>query len=398
MRIALWNGSGLDNLGDRLLDLVNRRELGARLPGTKFETFSPWPIPALPFVTIDGQGRWAGESTFDGIVIGGGALLIGPPFIHPTLQTCYLGPYPERFRDSCPVIWNAVCSDSQFVAPLSAPWRQYVQSAASRLTHRSVRNRRTAQMLEECGVTEAVHVVPDPVTLLDRPRSRPAGGRRRRVGLAVGASSTADDFLAHLTSDAGGLDSNPGVRVDVPASELQDAARPVRAAAFLQQLADVFAPLEGRADLEVCAFGAVYGDRATADDVLRVLPARHVVLRDRNGGDALEWIRSLDCLVASRLHACVLAVVAGTPLVALDPYYGPVVGTSKIREFLADADLLANYATTDMFLTGEVSLPDLIETAIADADRLPSVHEGLSARAGAHFDGLADVIRERRPA
>src|SRR5690242_7155778 len=113
MRIALWNASGLDNLGDRMLDYVNRRELGRRFSDATFQTFSPWPSASTRLVSIDRHGRWEGEESFDAIVIGGGALLIGPPFVHPSLQTCYLGPYPDRFRDTCPVFWNAVCCDGQ---------------------------------------------------------------------------------------------------------------------------------------------------------------------------------------------------------------------------------------------------------------------------------------------
>ncbi|HXT69373.1 MAG TPA: polysaccharide pyruvyl transferase family protein [Vicinamibacterales bacterium] len=397
MRIALWNASGLDNLGDRLLDTVNRRELSARLPEASFQTFSPWPSDSLPFVSIDGEGRWCGESEFDAIVIGGGALLIGPPFVHPTLQTCYLGPYPDRFRDACPVVWNAVCSDGQFVPALADVWRKYVQSAAARLTYRSVRNRRTAQLLQECGVTDPVQVVPDPVTLFDQPRgSGKPGARRRRIGLALGASSNADAFVAHLTADSGGLDRNPAVNVSVPPAILQDDDERARAAAFTAHVARSFAELAAHADLEVCAFGAVYGDAATAADVLRVASAHEATLRDADGADALAWIRSLDCLVASRLHACILAVVAGTPLVAIDPYYSAVIGTSKVREFMSDTGLLDEYLTRDSWLEGPISLAEACDRAIAGRDRMPAIHDALARPARAHFDALADVIREKR--
>src|ERR1700743_841276 len=101
MRIALWNASGLDNLGDRLLDYVNRCELGKRIPQAQFQTFTAWPSASTRLGKIGREGHWEGERQFDAIGIGGGALLIGPPFVHSSLQTYYLGPYPDRFRDSC---------------------------------------------------------------------------------------------------------------------------------------------------------------------------------------------------------------------------------------------------------------------------------------------------------
>jgi len=201
MRIALWNGSGLNNLGDRLLDYINRRELGRRLPSAIFHSFSPWPSSSVPLVQIDDQGYWGNEQRFNAIVIGGGALLIGPPFVHPSLQTCYLGPYPERFRDVCPIIWNAVCSDGQFVPLLAEPWRAYVRSAAARLTYHSVRNQRTANLLTQCGVSDSISIVPDPVILLRSPgeKSRPRRVRRR-IGIMLGVNAYSAALTEYLAS------------------------------------------------------------------------------------------------------------------------------------------------------------------------------------------------------
>jgi hypothetical protein len=331
MRIALWNASGLDNLGDRLIDRVCRGELARRLPDASFATFAPWLSREVPLVSIDRDGRWTGERQFDAIVIGGGALLIGPPFIHPSLQTCYLGPYPERFRDPCPVVWNAVCCDGQFVSTLAAPWRGYVRAACSRLTYRSVRNRYTAEFLLDCEVKEPVDVVPDPVTLLQPPQSRDANRRPRRIGLALGLSGSSERFISQLQAPTDPSEWNPAVCVRVPADH--GAAKTAAAASRLQQLVNRIAAAVGAGhsaeEIEVCAFGRIYGDRETASALANALACRMILPDDGDGDDALKWISSLDCLVASRLHACILALVAGTPFVAVDPNFNAVSGNQQ---------------------------------------------------------------------
>src|ERR1044072_5494043 len=193
MRIALWNGSGVDNIGDRLLDYVNRQELGRRLPTACFETFCPWPSATASDsirphrLRIDRQGHWDGEGSFDAIVIGGGGILLGPPFRHPGAQFFFLGPFPERFRDRCPVVWNAVSSEGIRATAPNSLWREFVQAAAERIKLRTVRNELTREFLTRCGITGSVSLVPDPVVLLATPakrKSRPAS--TRRIGMAVG--------------------------------------------------------------------------------------------------------------------------------------------------------------------------------------------------------------------
>jgi polysaccharide pyruvyl transferase WcaK-like protein len=398
MRIALWNGSGLDNLGDRLLDYVNRRELARRLPEASFDTFSPWPAPFMPLVKIDRNGGWAYEGRYDAIVIGGGALLIGPPFVHPTLQTCYLGPYPDRFRDRCPIIWNGVCSDGQFVAVLAEHWRSYIRAATRRLTYRSVRNQRTAELLGECGVSDKISIVPDAVTLLRAPTKRDyRGSAPLRIGLAVGSSGHSCQFLATLTSGTDTGDWNPTVRAPVTANIAcaNPAMLPTEMSAFVARVSEALSGIRKRAHIEVCGFGAVYDDSPCAAALVEALGCCHISLSDPLGSDALAWIASLDCLIASRLHACILAVVAGTPLVALDPYFSPVAGTSKVREFMAGVGLLDGYASLESFLTAGDTLDEMVETAISNRERLPAIHETLSIAAHAHFDCVAEIIRQR---
>jgi polysaccharide pyruvyl transferase WcaK-like protein len=118
-------------------------------------------------------------------------------------------------------------------------------------------------------------------------------------------------------------------------------------------------------------------------------------LADPGGKDALEWISSLDCLVASRLHACILALVAGTPLIAVDPNFNAVSGTSKLREFMADAGLLRTYVHMNGILEHGFRLGDLIELALAACPRQIEVQAKMRDAAGAHFDRVADIIQEQ---
>jgi polysaccharide pyruvyl transferase WcaK-like protein len=399
MRIALWNGSGLDNLGDQLIDHVNRIELGRRLGDSSFQTFAPWPCDGVPLARIDSNGRWNGEGEFDAIVIGGGALLLGPPFVHPSLQTCYLGPYPERFRDRCPAIWNAVCFNAQFLPALQEPWRSYVRTACQRLAYCSVRNAGSAELLAECEVSEPVIVVPDPVIALRPPQPRRKHNcGRRRVGLAVGAVVQAESFLARLGVADEGWDWNPQVQESMPrAIVAQNAARELaQQQALFARIAEAVAPLRTTTNLEVCGFGGVYGDRQAASKLAALLDCPLVSFHDSLGAGTIDWILSLDCLIASRLHACILALVVGTPLVAIDPYLNPITGTSKVREFMADGDLLAGYVPLHAFLDGDGSLGEFIEQAVRCQQQLPLVHSELSRKVHDHFDRLSEIIRNPR--
>jgi polysaccharide pyruvyl transferase WcaK-like protein len=247
-------------------------------------------------------------------------------------------------------------------------------------------------MLGDCGVTDPISVVPDPVTLLcpPRPRAHRCAGRRR-IGLALGASGHSSDFLAQLESRIDGVDWNPAVRIQVPRGALsQDSASQL--STLVTRVIAATAELRSCDNIEVCGFGAVYGDHRTAQALGVRLNCPCIRFLDSRGADALEWIESLDCLIASRLHACILALLAGTPFVAVDPYFSPVAGTSKMREFMSSIDLLSGYTTLESFVASYDSLDDWVEQAIANGERLPEIHEELSKAGHLHFDELADVI------
>jgi hypothetical protein len=394
MRIALWNGSGLDNHGDRLLDQVNRVELSRRLPSAAFETFCPWSEgPDCKRLRVDTDGRWCGEGAFDAIVIGGGALLMGPPFSHPGMQSFFLGPYPERFRDKCFVSWNAVCSGSQFASSLLASWKEYVQAAARRIDFASVRNTRTREFLMQCEVAEAPTVVGDPVVLMREPRTRRSRVRGRRLGIAVARPAFPEEFLRAMGNSAVAdlVGANPAVVRIAPGvgPEDYDELR------YAQQLAALVQPMVKDHEVEIAVIPNVYGDEKPAGLLANLLgdTCRTVTVLQKEGKRLMTWIESLDCLVASRLHYCVLALAAGTPVVALDPYYSNVLGTSKLCEFMTAGPGRDCWMPLTAALEGEPALPRLVERAFALADRGSDVHARLWAAAAAHFDQLAERIR-----
>jgi hypothetical protein len=396
MRIALWNAGGLDNLGDRLLDAVNRREIGRRIPGAQFASFCPWADAGSPaHLWVDTDGHWPGEGAFDSIVIGGGALLVGPPFRHPGLQAFFLGPYPERFADTCPVVWNAVCSDTQRPAPAVAAWREYVCGAAGRIGLRTVRNESTRACLWGWGVGGDIAVVPDPVVLWcgDGERRRP--GRRegrRRIGALVARPVFPSHFLMKmgLWAMQGAACSNPAVIALEPYTPAEAYEEP----RYVRQYAEVLRPLTGDYQLEICVRPSMYGDEEPAQLVAAALgpAATSVRVRDPWGADLLAWMESLDCVIATRLHDCILALLAGTPVLAVDPYARPSTPATKLREFMRMGQGEDHYLTLESFLTGDIPLPDRIERALVAAPELAGIREGLQARASAHFDALIAAL------
>jgi polysaccharide pyruvyl transferase WcaK-like protein len=393
MRIALWNGCGIDNLGDRLLDLVNRKELGRRIPGAEFASFSPWVSQAVPEswrprrLRISQDGRWLEEGAFDAIVIGGGGLLRGPPFGHPGLQVFYLGPHPDRFHDRCPVAWNAVCSAGTGVSSERPEWRRYVGAAMDRIDVRSVRNRATRDYLLACSNGKTIEVVPDPAVLAFDPppaSARPPDGRR--LGIAVPRTVFPIGFLIEIAASA----EEDQDLVNPEVFQREDYSSVLFAydeEGYVSRFTAALRESVGGWEVEVCGFGNAYGDPLVAPKIAAGVPdARLVEFSDPTGADAFRWISSLDCLVASRLHAAVLALVAGVPFVGLDPQ----TGASKLHELLISIGNADAYLTLDGFLAGKASLVEAVHAAHSSAAHLPAVRDTLRTEASRHFDCLVD--------
>jgi len=383
----------MGNIGDNLLDLVNRRELGKRMMGADFRTFCPWSESPTSILKVSKDGLWQGTGCFDAIVIGGGALLAGPPFKTPGLQSFFLGAYPERFADKCPVYWNAVCSDSQYAASLSPVWRSYVQNACSRIHAKTVRNQRTCEFLRECGVAGRIEVVPDPVLSLRPPSTRqPAARRKKRIGLALACPVFPASFLQRM-QDAFERDLDI-VNWSVVAVQTEALSRLLSfdAKDYMAVFHSLFKTFSD-GEVEVAGFPAdMYGDRTLAEQFGSEFPdVRVISIRDAE--EACLWIESLDCIVASRFHTCVLAVVVGTPVVAVDLSFDSIAMTSKLMEFMASTGLLANYVTFEQLRAEPAALPNLVGSAESYRSVLHETHRDLYMASQSHFDWLAGDLR-----
>jgi polysaccharide pyruvyl transferase WcaK-like protein len=201
----------------------------------------------------------------------------------------------------------------------------------------------------------------------------------------------------HAYRDAGEV--NPAVMPDPAAVhlDLDATTRQHDAARYAERFAAVLEGWATHHGIQVGIRSAVYGDDEPALAVAERLGERaeRVLLRDPWGEDLVRWFRSLDCLIASRLHDCILALVSGTPVIAVDPYLAAVPGTTKLREFIATAQGLDHHVALDRFLSGETTLEERIEQARATSGALPDLLLALQDGAGRHFDRLADFLVRR---
>jgi polysaccharide pyruvyl transferase WcaK-like protein len=393
LRIALWNASGLDNLGDLILDRVNRIEIAKRLPEAKFVTYCPWPIrQGVEKLSIDHNGRWSGEGRFDAIVIGGGALLMGPPFSHPGLQTFFFGGYPDRFRDKAICIWNAVCSDSRVASPAVETWARYVRNAAARCHSITVRNSQTLQYLRHWGVQEEIEIVPDPAILAVTPVTAPANSSAPiTVGWLAAQPEFPAPFIEIMRSSALAdfSDANPSV-VRLTAS----AALGWSTQGASDHVLHLIKGIASSTKIRVAALDNMYGDSSYAETIYGKIEG-HFLDYTRLGErlDPLtDWMESVDCIIASRLHHCIFAVAMGMPVIALDLYYSENARTSKLREFMFSSGLGDHYLASNLTMAEDGKLDDLIQIATSNRGIFREAAVKSRQAANLHFDKIADCI------
>lgn len=392
-RVALWNGSGMDNLGDQMIDLVTRRELARRLPGAEFTTFTPWPGSYCGNrLRIDGTGAWSGQGEYDAIVVGGGALLLGPPFRDPSSQFFLLGPDPRLFKDGCPVLWNGVCSGSEYRAPSSPKWRGFMADACGRVAYRAVRNGQTKNFLQDCGVGGEIEVIPDVCVAARRGAPGPRRTGRPVIALAAGRPVFPDRFIAKV---AGFAAANMGL-CDPELLDIRryDAGAGYGDDVYVGRLERGFAGLAGEGDLVVSAFGEMYGDDLVCEPLAARLGVPYRRLWDAGPEGAVDFFGGVDVVVGSRLHSCILALAAGTPFVMVDPYHSDETRTSKMKDFAEQCGLGRFYFTLRDFLEGRAAVREAVREALTmDRRELLDARERLAVKVDEHFDRLAGMVR-----
>jgi hypothetical protein len=155
--------------------------------------------------------------------------------------------------------------------------------------------------------------------------------------------------------------------------------------------------LKGIPDADFFLFGAdsMYGDSITASLMAEKLNgSTYVPLTGPLGEDTISTSRSMDCIVAFRLHSCIMALIVGTPFVAVDLYKNEITGTSKLHQLMKDAGLESRYLTIDELVSSQGRLSTLVQNAIAEGrEPVIKAHSKLAAQARCHFDALAETIQ-----
>jgi Polysaccharide pyruvyl transferase len=430
--IALWGGASLSNVGDKLLFDVTRAGLAERLPGAGFTRFCPWAPDVGPAgdtgsagdaggavrpLWVDPSGRWPGSGAFDAVVAIGG-VFAGPPFVNFLMQAFTLGARPDLFDPRPVVAWHGVGLDDSVPPPSRPEWAGYLRALATRLDLATVRAPAAADRFR-VAKARVPAVVPDPVFALPvQPGSRPAARSRPRIGVAVGEAAPSRRFLDTF-ADTGlvlrylrnsGFDRATCVDPAQSARHELAAGQLAPKRDFSRQLGRELADLSRVGPVEFIAIDNVYDDAAAAKAFAGELGDAPVRLVTDPDADTLgEVFRDYDLVVVSRFHSAILALRAGVPFIAADPYWHPEAGTSKVHQLLAGLGLAARHwsgtgtgagqagaAGSDPIGAPTAPMSDLVAAALAaaadDRDRYAAVH----TRALAALDELAAAIA--RPA
>ena len=176
IRIALWGGASLCNVGDQMLFDAVETGLGRRLPGAEFARYCPWAGgdgPVRP-LWVSPSGRWSGTGSFDAVVIVGG-VFAGPPFANVLMQAFTLGSAPAAFDPAVLTAWYGVGLDDTTRPPSQPQWRDYLRAAGRRLDFFTVRAPSAADRFRQAGAP-VPRIVPDPAFGLP---ARPQAGEQQ---------------------------------------------------------------------------------------------------------------------------------------------------------------------------------------------------------------------------
>ena len=396
LRVAVWAGGSLDNLGDQLISRITRAELCARLPEIEIQEFCPWNhAPTAQALRFDSAGQWPLAGQFHAIVVAGGGVFAGAPFKHPMMQVFCFGPRPLQFAKGVFLAWHGVGLQDGTLLPAQASWQDHLLALAERFEYCSVRGEDAAERLEK-GRTKP-EVVPDPVFALpplDATITRPR--RRPRIGVLLGDALPRKSFLQCMTSPSTArvcpyfqdtcLSLDSLRQWDFSPREL------ARKADFLPTAIQALRAVSGRVEIELMGFGGIYGDRDLAVELAAQLPDATLACSESGDLEVMQRrIQSYDGLIVSRYHAAILALRCGRPFVAVDPFWTPWTRTSKLQQLMSRMDALPRYWTVDGSPGRLESLVDSIERMI----RLPQStdhYKSMHAQCRSSFDRLAKAL------
>jgi hypothetical protein len=393
---------------------VTESGLAARLPGATFTRFCPWapdpapppgsgagPVSAIRPLWVDPAGNWPGTGAFDAVVAVGG-VFAGPPFVNFLMQAFTLGARPELFDPRPVVAWHGVGLDDSVATAGRPEWSAYLRALAGRLDLATVRAPSAAQRFSAAGAP-VPHIVPDPAFALPAAPRRAAARSRPRIGVAVGEAAPSQRFLDTFAGAAfiarslrsGGFDRAMCLGpAEIAAREL--ARQQVdRKRDYSRVLGEELAGLQRVGTVEFIAIDNVYDDAAAAEAFAGELgdaPVRH--LADADAAEVTVAFGDYDLLVVSRLHSVILALRAGVPFVAADPYFHPAAGTSKVHQLLGGLGLTARHwrCGPAQAQAGGASLSELAVSALADAPEVAGCYAVAHERALAAIGTLAAAI------
>ena len=424
-RIAIWAGSSLPNVGDRLLAAVTEAQLSRRLPDATFRHFCPWSTGARTGagpapLWVDRDGNWPGAGSFDAVVMAGG-LWSGPPFRHPIMQVFCLGADPGAFDPGAWVAWHGVGLQDDTPAPARADWRGYLAAVRDRIDHLTVRGEAAARRMDDATGVPGTAIVPDPAFALEplAPRAARAAGRRRRplIGVAVGAPGVTSQLVTHLVgrnlAARGAADPALCVPPEQVMAEASGAGERAAALGFVTELGLTLIELAAFADIEFITVPNIYGDEEAGARFARAVPrarVRELRLPGVSGGtggtgvsvastgadELTEAFARCDLVLVSRYHSAILALRGATPFVAVDPFWSRRNGTSKLHELTAGLGMAHRYWTHQgTHPAGD--LLGIVERALDDDPIEAAAYRDTHARAAAAFDRLAEGLRSARP-
>jgi polysaccharide pyruvyl transferase WcaK-like protein len=411
IRIALWGGASLCNVGDQMLFDAVEAGLGRRLPGAEFTRYCPWAPDGGPVrpLWVSPSGDWPGAGSFDAIVIVGG-VFAGPPFANVLMQAFTLGAAPAAFDPGVLAAWYGVGLDDT-TRPASKPqWHDYLRELAERLDFFTVRAPSAADRFRQAGAP-APRVVPDPAFGLPARAAAPAaaqapapGGRRPCIGVAVGEAVASSRLLGLFTDmrivlryvRESGFDRTTCLdAVEIAGREFAaDEIDPKRA--FSARLAAELAGLQRIGTVEFIAVDNMYDDAAASAafaDALGGAPVR--CLRQPDAAALGEAFGGYDLVVVSRFHSVVLALQAGVPFIAADPYWHPDTETSKVHQLLTEVGRVDRHWAG---LHAPAALSDIAVAALGRGDDDRDRYLARHAQAGEVLDELATAISAPRPA
>nr|WP_250507482.1 polysaccharide pyruvyl transferase family protein [Caballeronia sp. GAFFF3] len=400
-KVAVWSGSSLQNLGDRLLAAVTEEELRRRIPAIVLRHYCPWANGRHPApLHINASGGWPGTGMFDAVVVAGGGVLAGPPFQHPVMATFCLGDHPELFDPRVKFAWNGVglqdnCPDLAPESKAQGRWqRSYLKAFSQRATYLSVRDKTALSRLKAAEAAHAV-LTPDPTFALPLSLYKSKAFRRKpRVGFMIGAlgnSKIDTDNLKHLAPTA---TRNPEHVFRYESHLDADSYRNKNTAMHFFGICSAISQLNKSFEVNIVTANNIYGDQYFARSLALLFPdvrVQNIPIDIRSLGqitEIQEVFASYDVLVCSRFHSVILALRAGVRVIAVDPYKHLSGQPTKL------ADLLQQLGLEHRIWQPEsIGLADLITSSLHDEHVEPARYE-VQHRAAMHtFDEITQTLR-----